>query len=269
MTPSTTDSHTKRGRDDAHVPSVFAEGLMREGTKRVRPNTAENETLSLFQSPGITQQQEVASLAVVGRVALRFATSDAASLIQEDPLINSVGIRDAVYPLIWSFLLDSTCDRARLLGFNGVRAMDFKSIRSFMLVNKTSKEAFDDCRGWWMCAQALRREAAAKRSFIRRYKKRALGRGRDLFYETNFRNVVSLARSCDSRILFINTVLLSKASRLAVSYGSDEVSVDPYASSEEYFARLKHQARWIYKIDRREEREEWLRYAYNVQGELV
>jgi hypothetical protein len=259
MTPSTTDSHTKRPLNDAHVPSLLAEGLTREGSKRARQNSAENENLSLCQSPCIAQQQQR------GGVALASTASDAASLHQEDPLINTTNIPDAVYSLIWSFLLDSTSDRALMWDFR----LGFKSIRSFMLVNKISKEAFDDCRGWWLCAQALKREAAAKQSFIHHYKERVIRRGRDLFYLRHFRTLVSLARSCDSRILLISTVLLSKASRLAVSYGSEEVSVDPYASSEEYFARLKHQARQIYRIDRREEREGWLRYAYNVQGELV
>jgi hypothetical protein len=63
-----------------------------------------------------------------------------------------------IYPIIWSFLLDSNATAKPTDG----GFIDFQSISSFMLVCRASKEAFHICRGWFYCAQALKREADAK-----------------------------------------------------------------------------------------------------------
>lgn len=85
-------------------------------------------------------------------------------------------------------------------------------------------------------------------------------RGIDFFYESHFRKEVQLARMRDSRIMLIKNVLLSEASRLAVSHGSGEVSMDnQYHSIEEYIGQLEYFADLNYAIDRAERRDEALR----------
>jgi hypothetical protein len=141
-------------------------------------------------------------------------------------LVDSSFMPDSVYPLVWSFLLDTTCSRAYLL--------EFKSIRSFMLVNKTSKGAFDDCRGWWFCAKALKREDVAKRwlmyDYIKSMQIRRTGINLTdgviiLFPETDW------ARETNSRIVLIRKMLLPAVGRLSAPGESEEVSMDEYDSS--------------------------------------
>jgi ribosomal protein L29 len=89
----------------------------------------------------------MATLAVVELEAMNAAAPEAVQSKQNGD------IPDAAYQPIWSFFLDCTSVTAS--------SLDFKDIRSFMLANKTSKGAFEDCRGWWGCEQALKREVAA------------------------------------------------------------------------------------------------------------
>jgi hypothetical protein len=94
--------------------------------------------------------------------------------------------------------------------------------------------------------------------------------GIDFFYESNFRKEVQRARMFDSRILLIKNVLLSEASRLAVSHGSGEVSMDnPYRTIEEYIGQLEYFADLNYAIDRAERRDEALRRRrYGLDGNV-
>ena len=146
----------------------------------------------------------------------------------------------AVYSIVWSFLLDSSSPR-----FDPADHcfLDFKSIASFMHVNITSKKAFDACRGWNFCAQALRREVEVKLLLIRPYE----ARGSQLVQrmpgmstpeyrlwrqELNFWiDEMERMQKVESRIILIQLSLLRKASRLAVSYGGDKVSRAPYEST--------------------------------------
>ncbi len=71
---------------------------------------------------------------------------------------------DAVFPLVWSFLLEpSRIDPSSTTG-----SIDFKSIRSFMLVSKSAKEAFDASNGWALCLRAIKQEITVKEEFILR-----------------------------------------------------------------------------------------------------
>jgi hypothetical protein len=64
------------------------------------------------------------------------------------------GILDKIFPLVWSFLLDrSPAKRGE------ARVFDFKSIGALMVVNRSSKGAFDECLGWHWCCRALQRES--------------------------------------------------------------------------------------------------------------
>ena len=64
------------------------------------------------------------------------------------------GILDKVLPLVWSFLLDRSPEKR-----GETRVFDFKSIGALMLVNRSSKGAFDECLGWYWCSMVLKREA--------------------------------------------------------------------------------------------------------------
>jgi hypothetical protein len=246
MTTTTTDSRTKRRRDDAHVPSLLEEGLQGEGNKRNRPNSTEILASSLHQSPCIAELQTMATLGVMEREAMDSTAREAASSHNKIGLVDCMGMPDAVYPLIWSFLLDSTSGTASCL--------DFKSILPFMLVNKTSKGAFDDCRGWWLCAQALKREAEAKRLLVDNFADRAMYV--DIYYDEtpSYREEIEWARQMNYRILSIQSALLPEASRLAVLYGSEEVSMDQYLSLEKFIGRLEYYVSMFYELESEIER---------------
>jgi hypothetical protein len=94
----------------------------------------------------------MATLAVVEPEAMNSTAPEAL------PSKQNGDIPDAAYQPIWSFLLDSNSGTSS--------SLDFKDIRLFMLANKNSKGAFNDCGGWWWCDQALRREIAAKESMM-------------------------------------------------------------------------------------------------------
>jgi hypothetical protein len=142
------------------------------------------------------------------------------------------GISMAVYPIVWSFLLHSG-------GTSEERCIDYKNIASFMLVSRASKEAFDRCRGWWHCAQALKREGDSKLMLIRAFEERGshlVQRMPDVFspnYHT-WRLEMNLwveetitMQTVDSHILIIQSTLR----RLAVLYDGDRVNMEPYESA--------------------------------------
>jgi hypothetical protein len=215
MSPTTTDFRANRCLDDAHVPSLLEEDLKREGNKRRRLNSNE----------------------------IREAASSNNKIHLIDFMSIGMGMPDAVYPLIWSFLLNSASGTAS--------SVDFKSILSFMLVNKTSKVAFDDCRGWWLCAQALKREAEAKRLLDEGFRDRAMYLVKLHLYRTrSYREEIKRAREVNSRILSIQSALLPEASRLAILYDGDIVSMHQYHSSEEFIDRVEFHVLMFRKVER-------------------
>jgi hypothetical protein len=108
----------------------------------------------------------MATLAVMEPEAMNSTAPEALPSNQNERRVNFTDIPDAAYQPIWSFLLDSTSGAAS--------SLDFKDIRSFMLANKTSKGAFDDCRGGGrLCEQALKREVEAERLIMSRFIDRA------------------------------------------------------------------------------------------------
>jgi hypothetical protein len=249
MTPTTTAPRTKRCRDDADVPSLTEESSCGERNKRARPNSVENGTLSLQHRlpPCIAQPQTMATLAVVEHEAMNSTAPEAVSSNQNERLDDFTGIPDAAYQPMWSFLLDSTSCTAP--------SLDFKSIRSFMLANKASKGAFDDCKGWWFCAQALKRETEAKRLLMNRFVERAYYMRGAFFFIPSFREEVDQARETNSRIQSIQRTFLPQANRLTVlSYGSEEVSIRWRSSEERFIGKVEYFARWRYEIKRMRER---------------
>ena len=162
------------------------------------------------------------------------------------------GVPMPIYSTVWSFLLDSSSPRFVspdhcFIDFKSIAScsfLDFKSIASFMHVNMTSKKAFDACRGWFFCAEALRRELEAKLLLIRPYKARGFQLVQQL-HDVNTPAEFGLWRQdldswidemdrmlvVESRIILIQSSLLRKANHLVVSYGGDEFSVDPYEST--------------------------------------
>jgi hypothetical protein len=230
MTPTPTDPCTKRRRDDTAVPFLLENGLQGKGNKRERPNSVENSARSLHPSPCIAQLQTMATLAVDS------TAPEAAPSNHKEHIVDFVGVSDAVYPLIWSFLLDSTSGRACLL--------DFKSISSFMLVNKTSKGAFDDCRGWRLCAQALKHTVEGKRLLINCFMHRAARMGEAPSCETEW------ARETHSSIVLIQKTLLPQANRLAVSHGGEEVTMGLY-DSDDVFSYIRLVEDWTAYLNER------------------
>jgi hypothetical protein len=126
-----------------------------------------------------------------------------------------------------------------------------------MLASKTSKGAFDDCRGWCFCAQALKREAEAKRLQISRFMDRVFSMScaffstlqMDLVMEggfsmrsaflsfPTFRDEINQARVTNSRILSIQDAFLPQANRFAVlSYPRFKRPFLYYSSQEETIA---------------------------------
>lgn len=80
-------------------------------------------------------------------------------LISEQETINTTTMMpDAVYSLIWSFLLEPASQASRH-GGRYVCSLDMKSISSFMLVNQRAKEEFDTFNGWRLVARAFHRES--------------------------------------------------------------------------------------------------------------
>jgi hypothetical protein len=201
-TPTTTDSRTNRRLDDPLVPSLLEDDLQREGNKRKR--------LSSIQ------------------------IREAASSNNKIRLVDCMGIPDAVYPLIWSFLLDSAmCSHT-------ASSLDFQSILQFMVVNKSSKGAFDDCRGWWLSAEALKREAEAKLLLIVHFGNRACYVEKFCEESPTYAEEIERARQMNSRMILIQSALLPEASRLAVLYGSEEVSMDEYRSIAKFIDRVDY-----------------------------
>jgi hypothetical protein len=130
-----------------------------------------------------------------------------------------------------------------------------------MLASKTSKGAFDDCRGWCFCAQALEREAEAKRLQMNRFMDRAFSMSNAFFsvlqmnlvveggfsMRTSFLSLPTLrkdidqARETNSRLLSIDA-FLPQANRLAVlSYPMFKEPVLCYTTREDIIA---HFDRW-------------------------
>jgi hypothetical protein len=202
MTPTTTEPCIKPHRDGAEALFLHEEGLNRKGNEREPPNSAKTDALSPLQSSCISQPQTMLE-------AMDSTAAPEVSANQERRLVDFTGMTDAVYPLIWSFLLDSTSCKACLL--------DFQSIRSFMLVNKTSKGAFDDCRGWRFCARALKEEAEAEKKLAHHFVERNWVLGDDFFYVPSFLDELEQAIKTNARILLIQETLLPKASLLAVA----------------------------------------------------
>jgi hypothetical protein len=182
------------------------------------------------------------TLVVAEHEAMDSTAREAFLINKKIRVIDCMGMPDAVYPLMWSFLLDSTSTSGT------ASALDFKSILSFMLVNKTSKGTFDDCRGWWLCAQALKREAEAKRLLVNGFQDRAMYVS-TYYKQSPYREEIEQARENNSRIVSIQSVLLPEASHLAVLYGSEEVSMNQYNSREEFIGLVE------YRISRFTERE--------------
>jgi hypothetical protein len=172
----------------------------------------------------------------------RFIRSKAVSSNNRLRLVDSMGMPDSVYSLIWSFILDSGSEKGS--------SLDFKSIMSFMLVSKTSKGAFDDCRGWWLCAKALKREAELKRWWMIRFMMRVfqymdLWKANLVKLSSNrkgIRDKIKQAREVDARLLLIQSTLLPEASRLAILYGGDSVSMHHYHSWDAHLSRFDYYA---------------------------
>lgn len=78
----------------------------------------------------------------------------------------------SVFPLLWSFLLESpSSDNIDPESFTA--CLDFKSIASFMLVSRGTKQAFDECNGWALCLQALKMDIHAKEELVQSYERQA------------------------------------------------------------------------------------------------
>jgi hypothetical protein len=234
MTPTATDSRINQCLDNAKVPSRLKETMNRKRNKLTRLNSTEILARSVDQSPGM------ADLQTMEHEAMDSTAHEASLFNNKNRVIDCMGMPDAVYPLMWSFLLDSASGTAS--------SVDFKSIVSFMLVNKTSKGTFDDCRGWWLCAQALKREAEAKRLLVYGFRDRAMYVS-TYYKQSPYREEIEQARENNSRIVSIQSVLLPEASHLAVLYGSEEVSMNQYNSREEFIGLVE------YHISRFTERE--------------
>jgi hypothetical protein len=234
MTPTATDSRINQCLDNAKVPSRLKETMNRKRNKLTRLNSTEILARSVDQSPGM------ADLQTMEHEAMDSTAHEASLFNNKNRVIDCMGMPDAVYPLMWSFLLDSASGTAS--------SVDFKSIVSFMLVNKTSKGTFDDCRGWWLCAQALKREAEAKRLLVNGFQDRAMYVS-TYYKQSPYREEIEQARENNSRIVSIQSVLLPEASHLAVLYGSEEVSMNQYNSREEFIGLVE------YHISRFTERE--------------
>ena len=117
---------------------------------------------------------------------------------------------------------------------------------SFMRVNKTSKGAFDACRGWWLCAQALKQEAEAKELLTNRFVLRSTAilysmrlLRMNLWKIPCYCDEIGRARELDSRILLIQGTLLPEASRLAILYGGNRVSMCDYDSIADVLSHLE------------------------------
>lgn len=123
-----------------------------------------------------------------------------------------------------------------------------------MLVNKTSKRAFDDYWGWRVCAQALKQEAEDKRLLVDRFQDRV----RDVhsFYRNipSYHKEIKRARKRNSRILSIQSDLLPEANHLAVLHGSKEVSMDQYESIGYLIEDVKYCMSKFRKLDHKCER---------------
>jgi hypothetical protein len=147
---------------------------------------------------------------------------------------------EKVYAILWSFLLDSsnTSETDGCL-------LDFKSIASLMLISRASKGAFDACRGWLICAQALEQEAVAKRQILHPYQKRGLDLLRysyrvvqlnnpGRFFALWHRDLMSWLdekermREIIARIIRIHSEFFPQARRLADSYRGCQVYMHPF-----------------------------------------
>lgn len=144
---------------------------------------------------------------------------------------------EKVYPILWSFLLDSsnTSETDGCL-------LDFKSIASLMLVSRASKEAFDACRGWLICAQVLEQEADNKRQILRsgiellrcsmhlKHPTRLLVSWyREL---TSWLDKKEKMLEINARIIRIHSEFSPQARRLADSYGCYQVYMHPVKPKE-------------------------------------
>jgi len=147
----------------------------------------------------------------------------------------------SVFPLMWNFLLEpsDTIDPD-----SKESCVDFKSIASFMLVSRGTKQAFDDCNGWSLCLQAVKRDISAKEECIENFKNQAqplislvgtdnvlttqeLQMCRSLLDDRDDMRIVA------TRLTFIQNELLPKASSLAGTYCGERVPCP------DYFKRMK------------------------------
>jgi hypothetical protein len=249
MTPTATDSRINRYLDNAKVPSLLKEAMNRKRNKQTRLISTEILARSVHQSPCpcIADLQTMDTLVVAEHEAMDSTAREAFLINKKICVIDCMGMPDAVYPLMWSFLLDSTSTSGT------ASALDFKSILSFILVNKTSKGTFDDCRGWWLCAQALKREAEAKQSLVYRFEDQAMNIW-TFYKESPYREEIKQAREMDSRILSIQSVLLPQANHLAVLHGSEKVTMYQYHSYECFISRVEYHFSVISEKERNIER---------------
>ena len=160
---------------------------------------------------------------------------------RHNPNLESKIMPIEAYPILWTFLLDCTSNTS-----DGC-FVDFKSIASLMLVSRASKEAFHACRGWWMCAQALKREAEAKRELIRSFCWRGHLTLQRLPGDTSgyvtWCHEIQRMMEIDAHIICIHSELLPQACHLALSYDGDKkVTMDPYRSAKDEMFMVVHDA---------------------------
>jgi hypothetical protein len=160
MMPTTTDSRNKRLIDESMCLSFLRKPCREEETSK-HGQISQSWFVRFIRSLASPSCKRWATLVITERDSMDSAAQVAVSSNNTLRLVDCMSMPDSVYPLIWSFLLDSDSETGS--------SFDFKSIMSFMLVNKTSKDAFDNCRGWWLCAQALKQEAEAKELLTNRF----------------------------------------------------------------------------------------------------
>jgi hypothetical protein len=244
MMPTATDCRNKRLIDEP-MCFPFLRKLCREEETSKHGQISQSWFVRFIRSLASPSCKRWATLIVTEREVMNSTARKAASANNRPRLVDGMGMPDSVYPLIWSFLFDSDSET----GFSLDPSLDFKSVMSFMLVSKTSKGAFDDCRGWWLCAKALKREAEFKYWWMFGFKMRLcqymdLWKANLLKLSSNLkgiRDTIKQAREVNARILLIQSTLLPEASRLAVLYGGDSVSMHHYNSSDAHLSRFEYE----------------------------
>lgn len=135
----TTEFHSwKMERNIAHVLLHLRSQRPDDGTMSLRPTKRARETIE---------------------------TDDASETPPDAPRASTM-MPHAVIPLVWDFLLESS---STINTDSDFKYVDFKSIRSFMLVSRETKDAFDACNGRQICAQALKRDSDFKIQFLNNF----------------------------------------------------------------------------------------------------